>query len=604
MARSKTIFTCMLFGICSFSSVTIAQDAPHQPSAPIIVDVEKIGDLPIPLIMVPRKSGKFIVNSGEITKNGIIASIPFDYRRTGILKSDIIAKPIFKEKTYLKAGAVGYWAGRFTSQIVTTRNYSGSSYGPKTMTEIWCFFGKDGKDRDAYICIQDGETSTNVLSTNRKPYMLTEFSSSINEPELDRPKIEEKQLDVAPDLAIEYRFDKFKKNYAVINEYINDELVKTDTLPLETDGSAILITPLGTIKIVKSKDENANISLISGPEVSKKNDGNKIDDAEIIRLLDFEITKEEKRAADFEKASPNTYNFLTKPDFQTVPKHIDRNSLIFEQTLLPSKAYTQVFAPQDRGRFGEAGALLFPHVNSSTGETILCWRDYKELTDRFDPNLISFVNNHCIGDEDKDGKYEILWKDIQFVQGSIYGFYSKTTRTVLDGEGNKGPVIVKPANINDMMVEKIGLFYMGPSGEELDENGKIKSTKVDFEWRYLTLRHNNSRIENSIYKYSISINDKGEAIKIDENGNEVVKVTNIQSDGSADIIYNKAYPLGEHALINYKEYAANIRKKVEDLKQVSKVLKAKSSNNKDINANKNDSKKEEDDGNTKINTKF
>jgi len=554
--------------------------------------------------MVPRKSGKFIVNTGEVAKNGIIASVPFDYRRTGILKTDIIAKPIFKEKTYLKAGAVGYWAGRFTTQLVTTRNYGGSSYGPKSMTEIWCFFGKDGKDRDAYICIQDGEASTNVLSTNRKPYMLTEFSSSVGEPELDRPKIEEKQLDIAPDLALEYRFEKFKKNYAVVNQYINSELVKTDTLPLENDGSAILITPLGNLKIVKINEESANISLISAPVVSKKNDNSKIDDAEIIRLLEIEISKEEKRAEGFEKAFPETFNFLTKPDVQTVPKHLDRNSLVFEQTLLPSKAYTQVFAPQDRTRFGEAGALLFPHINAATGETVLCWRNYKELTDRFDPNLINFVNNHCIGDEDKDGKYEILWKDIEFTQGSLYGFTGKTTRTVLDGEGNKGPVVVQSADTKNMMVETIGLFYMGPSGEELDESGKIKSTKVDFEWRYLTFKHKNSRLDNGIYKYSVSINDKGEAIKLDENGKEVVKVTNIQNDGSADIIFNKAYPLGDNALINYKEHAAKIRKKVENLKQLLKELKAKQPN-----ANGNDekiinNKKEEDDGNTKINTKF
>ena len=71
MARLKTIFTCMLLSVCSLNSVSIAQNAPLQPAPPTIVDVEKIGDLPIPLIMVPRKSGKFIVNKGEIAKNGI-----------------------------------------------------------------------------------------------------------------------------------------------------------------------------------------------------------------------------------------------------------------------------------------------------------------------------------------------------------------------------------------------------------------------------------------------------------------------------------------------------------------------------------------------------
>ena len=272
--------------------------------------------------------------------------------------------------------------------------------------------------------------------------------------------------------------------------------------------------------------------------------------------------------------------------------------------MLPAKAYTQVFAPQDRKRFGEAGAYLFPHINSSTGEMILCWRDYKELNNRYDPNLINFVNNHCIGDENKDGKYEILWKDIKFTQGSLYGFVYNLTRTVLDGEGNKGPVIVQPANIKDMQVEKIGLFYIGPSGEELDENGKIKSTKVDFEWRYLTFTHNNTRLDNGIYKFSVYLNYKNEAINLDENGKEAIKLTNLQSDGSADIIYNDAYPLGEHPLINYKEHADNIRKGIEKLKLIALELKAKQPNNKDNEAAKTDSKKEEDDGNTKIKPKF
>ncbi len=572
----------MKFNLLNSIAITSILFATNAFAEEIKVDV---ANYPVPLVMKAPNGSKASFQNSNLKEGDIVLKLPVAYRRTAVLKTDISAKPWFTQKTYVKAGAVGYWAGHFTSQLVTTSNYGGSSYGPSTQVEIWCFFGKDGKDKDGNVCILDSERSTALLDTYYPPYLMKHFRTSASPIELVRPTFEEKDLEIGKDLQFEYHIKKIKKNFVLLTIEVDGKEIERETLNFDEKGDGNFDSPIGLLTFKVNDDKTNVIFNYDSSKIQNTDTQKQASDEYVLNILSKIADGITERAKILETRENFVVNFIDKPKPQEQITNFKRYSLINQQSYIPNRSFIQENAPLNRPeRFGPVGATLFEakydiakndsvskFINDSSGASaysinLLCWRDYEDLKKAAEKAPILQPKADCIYDKDKDGKYEILYKDAVFASGSAYSVTYVYTDVKLDGSDNKLPISVKPSSTDGLMPEKIGIYYLGPSGEKIDDNGRVITNEISFEWRYLTLPILNNDTPSRLRKFTINLDDNGKGQKLGKNGEKIIEVSAIYPDGSADIKFNDFYNIGNQALVDYKEAAEIARQQEKTLR--------------------------------------
>jgi hypothetical protein len=563
------------------------------------IDVDVIA-LPVPIVMKEATNQKAKLNTGTIIDEQIFLSVPYNYSRTAVLKTDIIAKPLFAKKTYVKAGALGYWAGRFTSRMVTTQ-YGTSRYGAVQQVEIWCFFGKDGRDADGFVCINDSPQETSLLPIYTAPYMVTRFTSSASPMQLERPIIEEKEVEILANPKLDYRLKKISKKYAQFNIEVNGIFMERAGASFDDNGKGEFISPIGVVEFIADVEKNT-IKFNYKPQVKTETKVNNVTNTlapqEKYNNLKFKADMYEASIKRDESRVPRIYNIIDKPEVQSVAKNYPRYSVIAKQNMRPTTGFIQKASPLNRPeRFGAAGAKLFEVIyqpDTTTqlaaylysmgldasafspklekARTLLCWRDYEKLSQELiKPSVFGAIKGHCLEDTDKDNKYETLWKDPTYTTGAIYRLGALSTPTKLVRDDEK-PIEVEISDISDLPMETIGLYYVGQNGEKLDENGKFYAESVKFEWHFMSGIGFDRGQGELIRTIEVKIDKTGNGALLDAKGNKIIEISNFKLDGSADIKFNDFYNLGNQSLIDYQAEAQKKRELLVPIKEEMKKL--------------------------------
>jgi len=540
-----------------------AEAAPPQP---------QVGPLELNMVMLVRDGAEVRVASGAVGRGQALVSIPFKYRRTAELTENLVIPGLFGsgEKILLKAGAKGYWAGRFSSQIVNSTTLNGvpirQSYGQRSNVQIWCFFGRNDKDKASSACLQQQEDGRAEYIITGQPYLLKSFSV-MNSSTALKFSFQEKDVELFPDLRMEYRFIEWDSKDVDVDLMIQG--VWVDSLPTqrEADGSALLATPAGNLRL-RQEGTNRLKALASMEQPAKPE--KKVETPAppsqkelttamltLARIVDGQAEK-------LENSMPTRMQVLTLAQVDPAPRPIRVGEVVARQTIRPPGAFTQDATPLNRPeRFGPPGALLFPFLYRNHS-MLLCWRNAEQMAQTAPENHQWRVQSHCLEDEDKDGRYEVLWKDPIFALGSRYLLQSVRARTVLN-QATTPPITVKPADPNLVAPETIELVFLGVSDESLTEAGAVLADSFKFQWRYGTFPSRAPELT-KIFEFEVRINKEGMGDYL-LGGKPVLRIRDARANSNPNLQVQGFYPLGDVDLQNFAERAKDMRSIAQTLRE-------------------------------------
>lgn len=171
--------------------------------------------------------------ASNVAQGETIVAFPFAFNRTAVLSADLTGFSIWVKGVMAPAGSPGFYAGTF---------YWGLA---KRSGEVWCFLPSPGTAPAKAVCVMAFEKLAIILP-DINPYVITNFASSSGTFNYaNTPSFEEKAVDIPGDLRLEYRFRRWKKTEAQVEELAGGRRVKVLSLPLGADGRARLETLAG-----------------------------------------------------------------------------------------------------------------------------------------------------------------------------------------------------------------------------------------------------------------------------------------------------------------------------------------------------------------------
>jgi hypothetical protein len=166
-------------------------------------------------------------------------TIPYEFRRTGALKADLMGLSLFNKGVKAPAGTVGFWVNAFWSE---SRTWSGSL--SKSGGDVWCFYPPPEDTKKPLCLILGPEKATIVPMAD--PYGIEDGLAVMGDPQfVTLPQIEEKPVSVPGDLRRVYHFVGWKRGFAQIEGWDNGRKRYNYRLPQRPDGSARLWTFAG-----------------------------------------------------------------------------------------------------------------------------------------------------------------------------------------------------------------------------------------------------------------------------------------------------------------------------------------------------------------------
>lgn len=183
----------------------------------------------------------------SVERDDIIVSTPIAHQRTVVLL-DAVANTN-SGRTLAPVGAVGYFAGAINNE------------------DIWCFPTDQGPWPRVNCFVNRNNTWFLTGPASNQYYPLTIAMSALLEP-VTPVRFEERQVVLHPDLRAEYRFRRWGRNGAEV-----DLLVGGGTLmrglfhsaPRQPDGSALLTTPVGVVRLQPQGNRGASVTNVSVP---------------------------------------------------------------------------------------------------------------------------------------------------------------------------------------------------------------------------------------------------------------------------------------------------------------------------------------------------
>gem|GEM_PF-2454105 len=169
----------------------------------------------------------------SVASSETIVAFPFAFNRTAFLSADLTGVSIWVKGVLAPKGSPGFYAGTFYwSQA-------------KASGDVWCFLPSPSTAPANAVCVMAFEKLAIILP-NINPYVINSFASSTGTFNYaNTPSFEEKAVDIPGDLSLEYRFRRWKKNEAQVEELAGGRRVTILSLPVGADGRAILKTLAG-----------------------------------------------------------------------------------------------------------------------------------------------------------------------------------------------------------------------------------------------------------------------------------------------------------------------------------------------------------------------
>jgi TonB family protein len=199
------------------------------------VDFRLDGMKPRSLTPVPprRLIGAPPMPAPSVASGETIVAFPFGFNRTAVLNADLTGFSIWVKGVMAPSGSPGFYVGTFYWNLA------------KASGEVWCFLPSPSTEPAKAVCVMAFEKLAIILP-NINPYVITSFASSTGTFNYaNTPRFDEKAVDIPGDLRIDYRFRRWKKNEAQVEELAGGRRVTILSLPLGADGRARLTTLAG-----------------------------------------------------------------------------------------------------------------------------------------------------------------------------------------------------------------------------------------------------------------------------------------------------------------------------------------------------------------------
>lgn len=250
--------TCLALGILLTPLSAVAQSVEKPGSFTFTPDVTLPTEVQPTLRM---RQGDVNITEGPVLRDQAFASAPVEFVRTGVLMADVRGAGFLALGTLCaRAGSPAFWAGRF----------SGENFGA---FEMWCIFPNVTEGLNTLCLIPYGvDIRGTALSTVVSPYpspfaprsfaLQREYNSQTH-----APQIEERAVEIAPDLRLEYRFREWDRNEADLELYLGGRDVAETTAKREQDGSATLSFG-GTHLVLRQPGDDrrtAIVEVVSAP---------------------------------------------------------------------------------------------------------------------------------------------------------------------------------------------------------------------------------------------------------------------------------------------------------------------------------------------------
>ncbi len=255
MLRGLTAMMALAAAALIGSSPSVAQ---VQPSTPSGFDTDVASQSPAAVSSPPPSSSAFFVYgapprqrpmavrrlvgekptpAARVKPGGVIVAFPFAYNRTAVLTEN--SEP-GKSKPLLRAGAPGYYAGAF------------GPAGQVQGLDIWCF--QYAQPPLGYVCASPFVKPSKQagIANVKNTYVFSEVA--LTRMRLDAFVFEEKPVEIAGDLRMEYRFKRWTKTEALVEQWAGGRRADVWILKRRPDGSARLSTLAGTYRLAPVAD--------------------------------------------------------------------------------------------------------------------------------------------------------------------------------------------------------------------------------------------------------------------------------------------------------------------------------------------------------------
>ncbi len=190
--------------------------------------------------------------ANEVRRGDAIVSMGVAHLRTGILQNELRRSRALV--SVLPAGVPGFYAGQFAEE--------GREPG-----EMWCF-ARATRFESGARCIVETFAGWIEAGDPSNPYFPLAAQINPQAPPVPTPVIEEQPVDVHPDLRVEYILRGWGNGYVDVQLRLGGRPILAvgafKRIRTEADGSALLPTPFGVIRMERDGPARARVSLI-GP---------------------------------------------------------------------------------------------------------------------------------------------------------------------------------------------------------------------------------------------------------------------------------------------------------------------------------------------------
>jgi hypothetical protein len=254
MKKVSVLRSSLLLAAFAFTACASTPPAPANMPPPLTV-AERGMRAGVEHSDIIEATGAPTIASGAVGNGDAVITFPYRYKHTAVLTEDVVGYSITVSGVQAPAGSPGYYAGTFGMS-----GY-GVSGGPM---DLWCFLPSLAGGEREHICLLRNQPSIAAIAPTRmNPYLWRQFAPASGTFDyVNTPIFERREVDIPGDLRVEYRFERWERNYVRLGEYAAGRQVGDLTIDVDASGAARLNTVAGSVWI--SRDAaNEDRALIS-----------------------------------------------------------------------------------------------------------------------------------------------------------------------------------------------------------------------------------------------------------------------------------------------------------------------------------------------------
>jgi hypothetical protein len=199
---------------------------------------------------------------GEIAHGAVIASAPLEFDRTGVLMEDVTGTSIMVRGVLAPKGSPAIFLGGSTSMMTQ----GGAPMGTRVLHgEFWCFLPARAGGKRQTLCLNVFGKASFIGPDKANPYLFTGWTVSGTAPNAaSGAPMADGPADLG-EVKYEYVFAGWGRDHVNIDVRAGGFAGERIWLPRGPDGSALLKTPGGVLRITPSPPDTSRARLAFVP---------------------------------------------------------------------------------------------------------------------------------------------------------------------------------------------------------------------------------------------------------------------------------------------------------------------------------------------------